>query len=213
MTGLRIHARMQAWQGEVHQIQLIFVSCLLMHLSWCAWTGICRAFIVMRLLAASSTVSRMHWSSLSPRTATREPAIVKQPVRARPHETRISCGMAYCPAYCQVVPCITGLCKTNARAIAICLRICSGIGPRIDRKCSGIAHCCTIICHWQMPDNRVYSARYRRNAWVFVDRYCRFTERFTLVLLWLLETLCYSMGNRKYASKNAMKYAMPRYIQ
>ena len=40
----------------------------------------------------------------------------------------------------QVLPCITGLCKTNARAIAICPRICSGIGPRIDRKCSGITH-------------------------------------------------------------------------
>ena len=52
-----------------------------------------------------------------------------------------------------------------------------------------------------------------RNTWVFVDRYCRFTEGFTLVLLWLLETLGYSMGNRKHASDYAMKYAMPRYIQ
>ena len=69
------------------------------------------------------------------------------------------------------------------------------------------------LLHDHLPDNQVYSARYCRNTWVFVDRYCRFTERFTLVLLWLLETLCYSMGKRKYASKYAMKYAMPRYIQ
>ena len=48
---------------------------------------------------------------------------------------------------------------------------------------------------------------------VFVDRCCRFTERFTLVLLWVLETLCYSMGNRKYASKYAMKYAIACYAQ
>ena len=69
------------------------------------------------------------------------------------------------------------------------------------------------LLHGNRPDNRVYSARYCRNTWVFVDRNCQFTERFTLVLLWSLETLCYSMSNRKYASEYAMKYAMPKYIQ
>ena len=136
-----------------------------------------------------------------------------QNVRARPHVTRICYGMACCRAYFQALPCITGLCKTNARAIAICPQICSGIGPRIDRKCSGITHCCTIIGQ---------TIGYIRLDTVAIPECLSidsvgFTERFILVLLWLLETLGYSMGNRKYASeyamKYAMKYAMPRYIQ
>jgi hypothetical protein len=55
---------------------------------------------------------------------------------------------------------------------------------------------CNALMHDNWLDYQVYSARYYRITQVFVNRYCRFT----LVLLWLLETLCYSMGNRKYAS-------------
>ena len=96
-------------------------------------------------------------------------------------------------------------CPSNSRSA-------HGYARVLGRESIANARVISALLHDHLPDNSGIFGCYCRNTWVFVDRYCRFTERFTLVLLWLLETLCYSMGNRKYASKYAMKYAMPRYI-
>ena len=104
--------------------------------------------------------------------------------------------------YIHASPGLQSQCPSNSDLPTNMIGYSAEIQSQIEFK-SGITHCCTIIGHtngYIRLDNVTIPGCLSINI-----------ERFTLVLLWVLETLGYSMGNRKYASEYAMKYAMPRY--